>query len=61
MEMIVARSRELLETMGPLSLGFCTSGQLFSQKALLRALNEPARACEGRAVQRAFVPEAEMK
>jgi anaerobic selenocysteine-containing dehydrogenase len=37
MELIVARSRELLETMGPLSLGFYTSGQLFSEEYYAQA------------------------
>jgi anaerobic selenocysteine-containing dehydrogenase len=37
MELIVARSRELLETMGPLSLGFYTSGQLFSEEYYVQA------------------------
>jgi ferredoxin-nitrate reductase len=32
MELIVARSRELLESMGPLSFGFYTSGQLFLEE-----------------------------
>lgn len=32
MELIVARSRELLESMGPMSFGFYTSGQLFSEE-----------------------------
>src|SRR5919206_4239796 len=32
MELIVTRSRELLDSMGPLSLGFYTSGQLFSEE-----------------------------
>ena len=37
MELIVARSRELLETMGPLSLGFYTSGQLFAEEYYVQA------------------------
>jgi predicted molibdopterin-dependent oxidoreductase YjgC len=32
MNLIVERSRELLESMGPLSLGFYTSGQQFSEE-----------------------------
>src|SRR5436853_2628413 len=37
MELIVAHSRELLESMGPLSLGFYTSGQLFSEEYYVQA------------------------
>jgi ferredoxin-nitrate reductase len=37
MNLIVQRSRELLETMGPLSLGFYTSGQLFSEEYYAQA------------------------
>src|SRR5947207_2823542 len=37
MELIVARSRELLESMGPLSFGFYTSGQLFSEEYYAQA------------------------
>jgi ferredoxin-nitrate reductase len=37
MGLIVARSRELLESMGPLSLGFYTSGQLFSEEYYAQA------------------------
>jgi anaerobic selenocysteine-containing dehydrogenase len=37
MNLIVERSRELLETMGPLSLGFYTSGQLFSEEYYVQA------------------------
>jgi ferredoxin-nitrate reductase len=37
MDLIVARSRELLESMGPLSLGFYTSGQLFSEEYYAQA------------------------
>jgi ferredoxin-nitrate reductase len=37
MELIVSRSRELLETMGPLALGFYTSGQLFSEEYYAQA------------------------
>jgi anaerobic selenocysteine-containing dehydrogenase len=37
MEMVVARSRELLESMGPLSMGFYTSGQLFSEEYYAQA------------------------
>jgi anaerobic selenocysteine-containing dehydrogenase len=37
MELVVARSRELLEAMGPLSLGFYTSGQLFSEEYYAQA------------------------
>jgi len=37
MELIADRSRELLETMGPLSLGFYTSGQLFSEEYYAQA------------------------
>jgi ferredoxin-nitrate reductase len=36
-ELIVARSRELLESMGPLSFGFYTSGQLFSEEYYAQA------------------------
>jgi ferredoxin-nitrate reductase len=32
MELIVSRSHELLDSMGPLSMGFYTSGQLFSEE-----------------------------
>jgi hypothetical protein len=32
MDLIVTRSRDLLETMGPLAFGFYTSGQLFSEE-----------------------------
>src|SRR3954453_1060535 len=32
MELIVGRSRELLESMGPLTFGFYTSGQLFAEE-----------------------------
>src|SRR5207237_7193001 len=32
MELIVARSQELLDQMGPLAFGFYTSGQLFSEE-----------------------------
>jgi ferredoxin-nitrate reductase len=37
MGLIVARSRELLDTMGPLSLGFYTSGQLFAEEYYAQA------------------------
>jgi ferredoxin-nitrate reductase len=37
MELIVARSRDLLEAMGPLSLGFYTSGQLFLEEYYAQA------------------------
>ncbi|MBO0732002.1 MAG: nitrate reductase, partial [Acidimicrobiaceae bacterium] len=37
MESIVQRSLELLETMGPLSFGFYTSGQLFSEEYYAQA------------------------
>src|SRR5436190_20866887 len=37
MELIVARSRELLESMGPLSFGFYTSGQLFAEEYYAQA------------------------
>jgi ferredoxin-nitrate reductase len=37
MELIVAHSRELLESMGPLALGFYTSGQLFSEEYYAQA------------------------
>jgi ferredoxin-nitrate reductase len=37
MELVAARSRELLETMGPLSLGFYTSGQLFAEEYYAQA------------------------
>jgi anaerobic selenocysteine-containing dehydrogenase len=37
MKLIVSRSRELLETMGPLALGFYTSGQLFSEEYYVQA------------------------
>lgn len=37
MELVVARSRELIESMGPLSLGFYTSGQLFSEEYYAQA------------------------
>jgi anaerobic selenocysteine-containing dehydrogenase len=37
MGQIVARSRELLESMGPLALGFYTSGQLFSEEYYVQA------------------------
>jgi anaerobic selenocysteine-containing dehydrogenase len=37
MELVVSRSRELLDTMGALSLGFYTSGQLFSEEYYVQA------------------------
>ena len=37
MGLIVSRSRELLESMGPLALGFYTSGQLFSEEYYAQA------------------------
>lgn len=37
MELVVGRSRELLDSMGPLSLGFYTSGQLFSEEYYAQA------------------------
>src|SRR3954447_25807614 len=37
MELIVARSRELLASMGPLSFGFYTSGQLFAEEYYAQA------------------------
>jgi anaerobic selenocysteine-containing dehydrogenase len=37
MDAVVARSRELLDTMGPLSLGFYTSGQLFAEEYYAQA------------------------
>jgi anaerobic selenocysteine-containing dehydrogenase len=37
MSLIVQRSRELLDSMGPLSLGFYTSGQLFSEEYYAQA------------------------
>src|SRR5439155_3587973 len=37
MELIVARSRELLETIGPLAFGFYTSGQLFAEEYYAQA------------------------
>jgi ferredoxin-nitrate reductase len=37
MQLIVSRSRELLESMGPLALGFYTSGQLFSEEYYAQA------------------------
>jgi len=37
MELIVARSRDLLETMGPLAFGFYTSGQLFAEEYYAQA------------------------
>jgi anaerobic selenocysteine-containing dehydrogenase len=37
MDLVVARSRELLESMGPLALGFYTSGQLFAEEYYAQA------------------------
>jgi ferredoxin-nitrate reductase len=37
MELMVARSRDVLETMGPLAFGFYTSGQLFSEEYYAQA------------------------
>jgi ferredoxin-nitrate reductase len=37
MELVVERSRALLETMGPLALGFYTSGQLFAEEYYAQA------------------------
>src|SRR5256714_8659492 len=37
MELIVARSRELLDQMGPLAFGFYTSGQLFAEEYYAQA------------------------
>jgi ferredoxin-nitrate reductase len=37
MDLIVARSRQVLEEMGPLAMGFYTSGQLFSEEYYVQA------------------------